>query len=789
VTSQTRNGRLAQARLTHASLFTAWLVGLAVLRAQPGSSLAGRVVDQTGLPLPGVTVELRQNEPSNVTVAVTDADGRYRFEGVTTGSVQVTFRLLNFAVIRRDVTVAADPQVPVDAVLPLSLTADVTVTGPRTFRNLADLENPAENVVGVAVAASQGAITAEQLEVRPVLRSGEVLETVPGVVISQHSGEGKANQYYLRGFNLDHGTDFATTVAGVPVNMPTHGHGHGYSDTNFLIPELVSGVQFKKGPYYADEGDFSAAGAANILYVNYLDRPTVRLAGGTQGWGRFLAAGSPRVVGGHLLGAIELGHNDGPWVRPDDYRKINGVVRYSRGDTHNGLALTGMAYAAEWNSTDQVPERAIASGLMSRFGNIDPSNGGRTHRHSVSADLQRTRERTLTRATAFAIDYGLNLFSNFTYFLDDPVAGDQFEQVDRRVVTGGRLTHRRLTRWSGRAVETGFGAQVRHDAIGAVALYKTQGRRRLSTIRDDEVGQTSLGGFAQADVAWSPTFRTLVGLRGDVYRFAVDADNPRNSGSEVDAVASPKLSATVGPWSGTELYVNAGLGFHSNDGRGATIREDPETREPADRVTPLVRAYGAEIGVRTIRFSGIQSAASLWVLGLESELLFVGDAGTTEASRPSRRYGIEWSSYIKLAPGVVVDADISISRARFTDEDPAGRRVPGAVERVVAAGVTVQPAGRLRGSARLRHFGPRALVEDDRVRSESTTLMNGEVGYRLTGRLSLMLDVFNLLDARVNDIDYFYTSRLPGEPLAGVDDIHGHPALPRAARLSLQVTF
>ena len=239
--------------------------------------------------------------------------------------------MINFAPVRRETTVVAGQSASVDVTLALSLSADVTVTGTRTFRNLADQPDPAANLVGVAVAASQGAITARQLEGRPIMRAAEVLETVPGLAISQHSGEGKANQYYLRGFNLDHGTDFSATVAGVPVNMPTHGHGHGYADANFLIPELVSGVQFRKGPYYAEDGDFSAAGSANVNYVTTLDRPIMRVSGGEDGWARVLAAASPAVGAGHLLAAFEFDQNDGPWTLPEDFRRVNGVLRYSAG--------------------------------------------------------------------------------------------------------------------------------------------------------------------------------------------------------------------------------------------------------------------------------------------------------------------------------------------------------------------------------------------------------------------------------------------------------------------------
>jgi hypothetical protein len=675
-----------------------------------------------------------------------------------------------------------------DVVLTLSLNADVLVTGSATFRNVADVENPAENLVGIAGAASQGAITAAQIEARPLMRPGEVLETVPGMIVSQHSGEGKANQYYLRGFNLDHGTDFATTVAGVPVNAPTGAHAHGYSDVSFLIPELVSGVQFKKGPYYAEEGDFSAAGAANITYLNQIARPFVTLSGGQDGWGRIVGAASPRVGSGHLLAALELNRNDGPWVRPDDYEKINGVLRFSRGDNRNGLSITGMGYWADWKSTDQVAERAVDQGLIPRFGVLDDSDRGTTNRQSVSAEFQRSNGPSSLRASGFLLRNSLSLLSNFTYFLDDPEAGDQFEQSEERTAFGGRLTYRRLGRVFDRHTEHAVGLQIRRDQLHPVGLYHTVAGRRLSTTREDRVGQTMSGAYAQSDIEWTRSLRTTVGLRADVYQFAVTSNSTLNSGRGADALVSPKFAAAFGPWEGTELYASAGLGFHSNDARGAAIRVDPLTGEPADRVTPLVRAKGAEIGVRTVRLRGLQSTATVWYLGLDSELLFVGDAGTTAAGRPSRRYGLEWTNYIRLAPWLVVDADASFSRARFTDGDPAGGSVPGALDRVISGGLTSESAPFF-GSIRVRHFGPRPLIEDASVTSRSTTLWNAEAGCRLASNARVVLEVFNLFDAEVSDIDYFYTSRLPGEPEGGIDDVHAHPALPRSARLGVQISF
>jgi outer membrane cobalamin receptor len=755
--------------------------------AGTGATITGTVADETGGVLPGVTVVLRSG--GTEVVEVTDGTGVYRFDDVAPGPVELLFQLINFSTVRRTLTVTEGTPLTADAVLTLSLSADIVVTGTRTFRNIADLENPAENLVGIAASASQGAITARQLEARPIMRPAEVLEAVPGLIASQHSGEGKANQYYLRGFNLDHGSDFAVTLAGVPVNLPTQAHFHGYADTNILIPELVSGVQFKKGPYFAEDGDFSAAGSSNVNYVNQLDGPLVSVSGGTQGWGRLFGAVSPRLGSGYMLVGAEAVHNDGPWTLEDHFRKVNGIVRYSRGDTRNGFSVTGMGYNADWNATDQIPQRAIHQGQITRFDNIDPTDGGRTYKYSAVGDLQRSAPNASTRATVYAFQYGLNLVSNFTYFLEDPLNGDQREQEDRRRVVGGRFTYQRFNKLFGRHVEDGMGVQLRHDAIGNTALYRTVRGRRVGTIRADAVGQTMAGVFWQSEIEWSPTFRTTAGLRGDVYRFDVASSHPSNSGTGSDGLVSPKFSAVLGPWAATEVYVNTGLGYHSNDARGATITVDPVSGDAVDRVTPLVRARGAEVGVRSVRLRGLQSAVALWYLGFDSELLFIGDAGITEASRPSRRVGVEWTNYARLAPWLTAEADVSLSGARFTDVAPEGSRIPGALNRVVSGALTVEPARRLFGSIRLRHFGPRPLIEDATVMSQSTTIWNGEAGYNVTSRTRLLFEVFNLLNADVSDIDYFYRSRLPGEPLIGVDDIHLHPALPRSARVTLQVSL
>ena len=465
------------------------------------------------------------------------------------------------------------------------------------------------------------------------------------MIISQHSGEGKANQYYLRGFNLDHGADFATTVAGMPVNLPTHAHGQGYSDLNFLITELVSGVQYSKGPYFAEQGDFATAGAASISYTNSLEKPIISVGGGDQAFGRALVAVSPAVGSGHLLAALEVGQNDGPWISPDRFHTYNGLLRYSRVGSVNRFSLTGMGYRATWNSTDQIPRRAIDEGLIGRFGAIDATDGGDTYRFSGSLEWQRSRGNAATKVTAYGIGYDLDLFSNFTYFLDDPVHGDQFEQADHRFIAGVKISHQRLERWGGHRVQNTFGAQLRNDDITNVGIYHTQAKVRLDARRQDAVMETSGGVYAQNEVEWTRWMRTLAGVRADGYRFRVDASDPEKGGTTTAGLVSPKGGLVIGPFHGTELYANAGFGFHSNDARGATTTRDPSTGERVDSVTPLVRATGAEVGVRTVAIPRLQSSLSLWSLSLASELVFSGDAGTTAAGRPSHRYGVEWANY------------------------------------------------------------------------------------------------------------------------------------------------
>jgi hypothetical protein len=648
-----------------------------------------------------------------------------------------------------------------------------------------------ENAVGSSEAASAGTITHQLVEDRPILRPGEVLELVPGLIITQHSGAGKANQYFLRGFNLDHGTDFLTTLDGMPVNLRTHAHGQGYTDLNFLIPELIQRIDYFKGPYFASKGDFASAGAADIHYVESLPEHLVELTAGSFLYGRALLAGSPGLGGGKLLYGLELSHEDGPWVRPDDYRRVNGVLRYTVAAGDAKWKLTAMGYSGVWNATDQVPLRAVESGQIGRFGNIDPTDGGKTHRFSLSGEYQQNLGSGVLEAILYGLKYRLNLFSDFTYFLRDPVNGDQFEQADDRWQFGTSGSLAWTTAIGAIPLRSTVGWEARHDRIDPIGLYDTAGQQRLRVVRQDVVRETSGGVFAEGDASLAPWLRAIAGLRYDLYFFDVTSSERVNSGRAHAGRLSPKLSAILGPWGKTELFANFGLGFHSNDARGVTTTVDPRSGDPVRRVTPLVPTRGGEVGVRTEIVPAVQSSLALWRLDIDSELLFTGDAGTTEPSRASRRWGLEWNTRWRPVRWLLFDVDVAWSHARFTtpDPDPAvtGDDIPGAIGTAVSAGAAIHDLGPWRASLYARYFGPRPLVEDGSVRSNASTLFNGYVSYRLTRQARLSLDVFNLFNAQVDDIQYFYRSRLPGKPAA--EGIHFHPAENRSFRFSASFTF
>jgi len=655
-----------------------------------------------------------------------------------------------------------------------------------------------DNGVGTSDAASAGVILGSLLQDLPLLRPGEVLEAVPGLVVTQHSGEGKANQYFLRGYNLDHGTDFAISVDGVPVNMPTNGHGQGYADINFLIPELVDRIDYRKGPYFASNGDFSPAGSADVRYRDTLDATLLNLTLGDDGYRRMLVATSlPLRADGaesagsapRLLAALEVMHEDGPWMHPDDLHKFNGLLRLSDGDHERGWSIDALAYDAHWNSTDQVPLSLIRSGELCRFCALDPTDGGRTAREIVSGEWHARDADGYLKASAYFEHYRLQLWSNFTYFEGDPLRGDQFNQRDNRGVAGGQAVKGWLHSLFGFDSITELGVQVRHDDI-RVSLFDTQARIPFATVSDDLVDETEAAIYVENTTTWTRWFRSLVGLRFDAIDFDLRSQTfAPNSGSVSDHRVSPKLALIFGPWKQTEFFVNAGNGFHSNDGRGVVDRYDA-SGQPTTRAPALAGSFGKEIGIRSEIVPGLQSSLSLWRLDSASELVYSADSAGTEINGASKRYGVEWNNHQVINAWLLLDADLAWTHARYAnanDNEATGDRIPNAVSKVASIEWSAHDLGPWSGAVKLQYIGGYPLSQDDALRAPSSLVTNLCVQRRLNPWASLSLDVLNLFDRKYFDIAYAQDYRItPTAPIVA-SGVTVHPGESREVRLTLRL--
>ena len=695
-------------------------------------------------------------------------------------------------------------------------------------------ETGAPNVAGGAPvqpqAASQMTVSGAAVNAQPFTRPGEALEIVPGLIVTQHSGEGKANQYFLRGYNLDHGTDLAITLDDMPMNMRTHAHGQGYADLNIMIPELIGFIDIRKGPYYADVGDFGSVGALSIGLVDTVPKKVAQFTTGSFGYERFLGYGSTPLAGGNLLYATEAATYNGPWSSPDDMRKLNGLLRYSQGTSTNGFTVTGMAYDNKWNSTDQIPLRAIISGELGLYDAFDPTDGGNSSRYSLSARLAGTDAGGTWRANAYAVKSNLDLYNNFTYVLTDPANSDQFHQHDDRVLIGGSASRMIRGALGAMPTETTFGIQTRYDDID-LGLTDTVQRQFLSNVRSDHVDEGSVGIYGENVLHWTDWLRTVVGWRGDAYTASVNSIyDAANSGNAKMAIGSPKFSMVFGPFDKTEFYLSAGMGYHSNDVRGVTITEDPTDPSTKLNASPfLVRTRGGEVGVRTKIVPGLTSSVSVFVLDQASEILFSGDAGDTEPSRPSERIGVEWANDYRPVSWLAVNADLAVTHARFVGGfdsaqeaiyellagfpeaqigNAPGNYIPGAPNVVASASVELGEKTGWFGALNLRYLGPRPLTEDDAFVSPATTLLNGRVGYRWENGWRIQLDAFNLTNSNTDQISYAYGSLLKTDSLFamcfpasgastapaavcqnGVMDRVLHPVEPLAFRLTIAATF
>lgn len=655
---------------------------------------------------------------------------------------------------------------------------EVTVTG----------ERPAGE------AASRVHVTRRELELRPKRRPGDLFEAVPGLFAVQHAGGGKANQWFLRGFDADHGTDVALFVDGVPVNLVSHGHGQGYADVHFLIPELVVGLDGYKGPYYAEFGDFATAGAVNVSLARAFPESRAELGVGEFGQYRGLTIVSPKLADDwEAVLAGEVAQGDGPFENPEQLRRFNLFSRATHEfSSGSELALTLMGYGSTWNGSGQIPARAVCGEgeagspppetygepCIDHFGFVDPSEGGSTQRYQASLRYGVRSHESDVSALVYWVNYRFQLFSNFTFYADDPMRGDGIEQDDDRTLVGSDVRASRHVHYGPLRLTATLGLQTRLDVIDN-SLWHAEARERLEPRVNAGITETALGVFGELDARLTRALRFVLGLRADRIDVAVDdrledlaTEGTRSSGSEGAQQLSPKLLAVVTPLSELELYASYGRGFHSNDARGVVQGENAATL-----MTP---ALGYEVGARVMPFEGLSLEADGFLLDLDSEIVWSGDAGTTEPSGRTRRYGLEVGGRYRLQNWLFADADLTLVNAEYRENPGNANAVALAPTRTFTAGIAARPTfGDTTpfGALRVKSIADRPATEDRSLTAEGFTTLDVNAGVRWKN-VEAGVDVQNVFDARYREVNFANESRLAYEP-AAVNGVHYSPGWPR----------
>jgi outer membrane receptor protein involved in Fe transport len=593
-------------------------------------------------------------------------------------------------------------------------------------------------LLGTAEAATEGSVAGADLLVRPMLKVAELLEAVPGLVAVQHSGSGKANQYFLRGFNLDHGTDFTTYVDGVPLNFRSHGHGQGYLDVNGLLPEIVERIDYRKGPYRGDVGDFGMVAASFIRTIDRLDEPFVALESGDYGWGRLAAGGSTEIGAATLTALGEIKRYDGPWERDEGLEHVSIWGKYLLPTNFGELAFTLSGYEGDWHPTEQIPERAIGTSVCAdEFCALDPTADGNTSRWIGSAQL--TGEDW--EASAYLQYYDWFMQSNPTYDF-------QINQFDERWTVGGRYVK---TLIEDTRLALDVGGEFRYDDVGPVGLDEFEAGDLIANISNNDIRETSVAAFAEATWFATDELRLLTALRADYYDFDVAANSPGSfAGGETDSQVSPKVGLAYAASEAVELYANWGKGFHSNDARGVVNTEDP--------IPGLSPGTGYELGAR-FEFGDFKITSAYWWLDQDSELIFVGDSNSVEPKGASEREGYELTLFWRPLDWLGIDAVYTGSEARYVD-NPDGRHVEGAVEHAGQIGFSAVK-DRWEASMRLRYLGPYALTPDNAERAGSETTVSLRGAYNLRN-MTFYAELINAFDSDGKDIVYFYGAYVDG---------------------------
>ncbi len=626
-------------------------------------------------------------------------------------------------------------------------------------------------------AASSFTVPDRDFQLRPIASVQDILRVTPGLVTVQHSGGGKANQYFLRGFDADHGTDLALSVDGVPINMPSHAHGQGFADTNFIIPEAVERVEITKGPYFANQSDFATAGAVNLVTRNAFEHSSVGVAlDGSPGHGapgyRALLIASPKWNVATATFAADVSRQNGPFDDPENWDKYRLFAKVTFAPTPASSVSVGeMSYGSNWHGSGQIPARAVEQGLITRYGSIDPDEGGDTMRHQIyGLYVLRPSAKSEISALGYVGTYSFDLFSNFTLYLRDPTNGDEIEQQDRRTFYGAKVSYRIVYELAGVRFDTTIGGDVRSDDIHEL-LWDTANRVQLAAVRDDSTRETLMGAYASEEITPVHWARLVAGIRADNLAFSVDnnlpgSKDPENPHSGVGGAQqlSPKASAILSPLrrhdAQLDVYLDWGNGFHSNDVRGVF------TTPP---VTPLARAVGEEVGARARLLDRLDLAAALWKLDLDSETTWNGDQGTTSVGPATSRYGLELEGRYEFFPWLAIDGAVTMSHSQFSADHGNGNGLALAPKQTWSGGVSARhDVGPGIGRAGLRFYGigDRPASDDGVIVAPGFTQVDLHVGYRMR-RWDLALDIENLLDGGYRSAQFDTISRLRTEPPVG----------------------
>ncbi|MCB9556881.1 MAG: TonB-dependent receptor plug domain-containing protein [Deltaproteobacteria bacterium] len=653
-------------------------------------------------------------------------------------------------------------------------------------------------------AASATVIRDRDFQLRPMRRPADILQVTPGLFVVQHAGGGKANQYFLRGFDVDHGTDLAISVDGVPVNMVSHGHGQGYADLNWLIPETVRRIEVNKGPYFVRHGDFATAGALNLVTYPSYKLNTVKVGGGMFNTLRGVASVGHKGSDWQPMLAAEYYTTDGPFDNRERLQRFNlfGKVTRRLAAGHS-LFLATTAYGSDWRASGQIPSREVSAGRLDRFGSIDNNEGGSAQRFSVYGGYGGVIGDGTASLSAYFVRSSLNLYSNFTLFSRNTDRGDMIEQGDDRTLLGASGEYRFLKHWRKIAFDTAVGVQARSDTIAAT-LYDAPARERDRAVVDADILQTNLAWYAREGVRWAPWLKTIAGVRGDYFGFRVDDQledlstrTTKTSGVRRALRLSPKASVVLTPHPSTDIYLNFGVGFHSNDARGVVRRLDP--------ASPLTTAIGYEVGARTRLFSRLDIALAFFGLHLASETVWVGDEGTTEPSGATRRLGLEGEARLELLKWLFADVDVSVIWPTFVDAPAGERDIPLAPRLLVTGGISARHPWGLFGRAGFVYLGDRPATEDAYLTAEGFFRLDVTLGYRHK-RFALELSLQNATNSKWREAQFATVSRLPTETalascppgtravgnassFAGCEDVNFTPGWPINLQASASLFF